>query len=157
MRRRITAALVMVAAAVIPSFAYADGPIPTFVGCPAGQAIQGINFITRSLVCVPVGGSTAALQAQITALQNALTSAQATIGCMHAIGTDVYFEGCNVHIQSGAGSTSGAVNGLGNLIVGYNENPNTPLDRSGSHNLVVGAFHTYSSYGGLVAGSFNTI
>src|SRR5207237_2939381 len=136
---------VIVSVTIAASPARAEGPIPTFVGCPTGQAIQGINFVTRSLVCVPVGGSTAALQAQITALQNALASAQATIGCMHAIGTDVFFEGCNVHIQSGAGTTYAPVNGLGNLILGYNENANTPLDRSGSHNLVVGSSHTYSS------------
>src|SRR5207253_11308856 len=30
-------------------------------------------------------------------------------------------------------------------------------DRSGSHNVVVGDEHTYSSFGGLVAGSHNSI
>src|SRR5437868_1153983 len=116
--RDIAIALLTVVAMLAPSLAHADGPVTTFVGCPVGQAIRGINFVTRALVCQPVGGDTAALQAQITALQNALTSAQATIACMHAVGTDVFFEGCNVHIVSGAGSTDAAVNGLGNLIVG---------------------------------------
>jgi hypothetical protein len=157
MRRQIAAVLVIVAAALAPSLAHADGPIPTFVGCPVGQAIRGINFVTRALVCVPVGGDTAALQAQITALQNALASAQATIACMHAVGTDVFFDGCNVHIRSGAGTTDAVVNGLGNLIVGYNEDSPTPAVRTGSHNLVVGQFHTYSSYGGFVAGMRNSL
>jgi hypothetical protein len=75
MSRQLTIALVTMLAMLGPSLAHADGPIPTFVGCPAGQAIRGINFITRALVCVPVGGDTAALQAQITALQTALASA----------------------------------------------------------------------------------
>jgi hypothetical protein len=75
----------------------------------------------------------------------------ADLTCMRREGNDVIFEGCNVHIRSGAGYTGAPVNGLGNLVVGYNEAfPDD--DRTGSHNLVVGAFHSYSSSGGLVAG-----
>ena len=44
--------------------------------------------------------------------------------------------GVNVHVRDGSGGTDGAVNGLGNLIVGYNEDSGDT--RSGSHNLVVG-------------------
>jgi hypothetical protein len=46
---------------------------------------------------------------------------------------------------------------LGNLIVGYNEFRGVGDDRSGSHNIVVGQQHNYSSIGGLVAGFGNTI
>ena len=73
---------------------------------------------------------------------------------------DFYFEGCNVHVRNGAGQTD-SLNGFGNLIVGYNEDksvsPPSPKDRTGSHNLVVGRDHTYSSYGGFVAGENNSI
>ena len=80
----------------------------------------------------------------------------AALTCLRREGNDVIFEGCNVHVRSGAGATGAAVNGLGNLIVGYNEAQ--PADiRTGSHNLVVGPFHTYSSHGGLVAGLDNAI
>ncbi len=86
-------------------------------------------------------------------------------------GDTIIFEGVNVQIISGLGTTSGGVdeeppmvNGLGNLIVGYNEeifpyNPGgLPLsDKSGSHNIIVGAGHNYSSYGGIVSGSNNII
>jgi hypothetical protein len=69
-------------------------------------------------------------------------------------GTDVEFDAANVHVQSGSGSTSAMpTNGLGNLIVGYNEGAHA----GGSHNLVVGEEHTYTSWGGLVAGFFNSI
>jgi len=68
----------------------------------------------------------------------------------------VTFEGANVLIQSGSGSTSGTINGLGNLIVGYNENTRIGI-RTGSHNLVIGSEHVYLSYGGIVAGYFNGI
>ena len=73
------------------------------------------------------------------------------------VGTDVYLTGANLHILSGSGATGGAVNGLGNLIVGYNESRGAGDDRSGSHNIVVGPRHNYSSYGGLIAGFQNTI
>jgi hypothetical protein len=64
-----------------------------------------------------------------------------------------------VHVRSGSGSTSGTPNGTGNLIIGYNEDSILPTgkNRSGSHNLVVGSEHTFSSYGGLIAGYWNTV
>ncbi len=58
------------------------------------------------------------------------------------------------------GATNDSVPGLGNLVVGYNEVPLGELsvgDRGGSHNLIVGQEHKYSSFGGLVAGLRNTI
>jgi hypothetical protein len=81
------AALVLFAAALVPSLVQADGPIPTFVGCPAGQAIQGINFVTRTLVCVTVPDTTA-LQSQINALQSQLAAAQGTVSSLQSeVGT----------------------------------------------------------------------
>jgi hypothetical protein len=80
----------------------------------------------------------------------------ADLSCLRREGTEVIFEGCNVHIRSGAGATDAPVNGLGNLIVGYHEAfPDD--DRTGSDNLVVGPFHSHASYGGLVAGYNNAI
>ena len=69
----------------------------------------------------------------------------------------IRFSGVNVQIVDGSGDTMGAVTGLGNLIVGYNELRASDNDRTGSHNLVVGPRHNYSSYGGLVAGYQNTV
>eukprot|EP00588_Corethron_pennatum_P013994 CAMPEP_0194279400 /NCGR_PEP_ID=MMETSP0169-20130528/13907_1 /TAXON_ID=218684 /ORGANISM="Corethron pennatum, Strain L29A3" /LENGTH=290 /DNA_ID=CAMNT_0039023817 /DNA_START=57 /DNA_END=929 /DNA_ORIENTATION=- len=68
---------------------------------------------------------------------------------------DIYFTGCNVHIRSGAGSTAATPNGKGNLIIGYNEpDPVNPVESSrvGSHNLVIGGQHEYTSYSGIVTG-----
>jgi hypothetical protein len=77
---------------------------------------------------------------------------------MSVSGTDVFFTGCNVHIRNGQNSTI-TTNGLGNLIVGYNESrsPFGSDDRTGSHNIVVGMENNFSSYGGLVVGDLNTI
>ena len=76
---------------------------------------------------------------------------------------DLVFEGCNVHIRNGLGMTDskdgvlGMERGTGNLIIGYDEDGAGVKDRTGSHNLVLGAEHTYSSFGGLVAGHNNSI
>ncbi len=72
-------------------------------------------------------------------------------------GTEMVITGANLNIVSGAGETSATVNGLGNLIVGYNEQSNGRNTRTSSHNLIVGTEHSYSSFGGLVAGNANTI
>lgn len=67
------------------------------------------------------------------------------------------FSGVNVQVVNGLGSTD-TINGAGNLIVGYNELGNTAGDfRTGSHTLVGGMRASYSSYGGIVAGSENTV
>jgi hypothetical protein len=64
----------------------------------------------------------------------------------------VRFTAVNVQVVSGSGSTAGAVNGRGNLVIGYDEAPNS---QSGSHNLVLGSHQAYTSYGSIVAGSHN--
>jgi len=73
----------------------------------------------------------------------------------------VRFSGVNVQVVDGSGDTFGAVNGTGNLLVGYNELKGlfgTDMNiRTGSHNLVVGSLNNYSNFGGFVAGAFNTI
>jgi hypothetical protein len=107
-----------------------------------------------------------ALEAKVSALESANTSQQADIDALKAktasmsVLTDngqptVRFTGVNLQVVSGSGSTAGAVNGRGNLIVGYNENNGDT--KTGSHNLIVGPQHTYTGYSGLVAGINNTI
>jgi hypothetical protein len=84
-------------------------------------------------------------------------------------GNEVFITGANLHLVNGLGSTDcgpeddpipDCPNGLGNLIVGYNE-PRDPIlgetIRTGSHNVVVGQFHNFSRFGGIVVGNSNTI
>ena len=141
----------------------------------------------------------------IASLQNDLADANATIGTLQSdladiqansvLGLDSYlsfdatglhgrpvarFEGVNVQIVNGMGQSS-STNGLGNLIVGYDEalpfgneicsyggyDNQTDCEsngytwaishKSGSHNLVVGMYHNYSRHGGAVFGFANTI
>jgi hypothetical protein len=72
---------------------------------------------------------------------------------------EVVISGANLRIVNDLGSTE-TINGLGNLIVGYNElrsDPNSADVRTGSHNVVVGENHNFSSFGGLVVGLHNEI
>jgi len=70
---------------------------------------------------------------------------------------ELVLTGVNLRIVNGLGSTA-TTNGLGNLLVGYNEPRQGFANiRTGSHNVVVGKSHNFSRFGGLVVGFFNTI
>lgn len=78
-------------------------------------------------------------------------------------GPHILITGANVHVRSGSGFTDdnfnsgGAPTGLGNLIVGYNEQPLLAGTRTGSHNLVGGSMNSFGSVGGMVFGLRNTL
>jgi hypothetical protein len=99
-------------------------------------------------------------------------------------GPNITFTGANIHIVSGSGSTydKGAPRGLGNLIIGYDEDPINALagdpvnglpimqtagfpsklqpgDRGGSHNLIIGGGNrfTQAAFAGFIVGERNTI
>lgn len=127
----------------------------------------------------------AQLEAQVEALTAALEETQEILkfvrveeGEMNGLtGPHWIFEGANVHVRSGSGNTfdncgprdpnfpnCDSLTGLGNLIVGYNEQRPSRLRasvpreiRTGSNNLVVGEFHSYSSFGGFVVGVSNRV
>jgi trimeric autotransporter adhesin len=84
------------------------------------------------------------------------------------VDNEVVITGANLRLVNGLGSTActddqgepilDCPNGLGNLIVGYNEQREFGANmRTGSHNVVVGPFHNFSRVGGLVVGDFNEI
>ena len=84
---------------------------------------------------------------------DALTS---RLGCVLRFSgpRDLVVDGCNLHVQNGMGQT-GTTNRYGNLIIGYNKNEVST--RTGSHNIIVGDLHEYTSYGGIVSGVENTL
>jgi hypothetical protein len=63
--------------------------------------------------------------------------------------------GVNVQIVNGSGITH-APNGVGNLIIGYSAQRHPVAARSGSHYLVLGDAHEWTSFGGILAGWDNT-
>lgn len=98
---------------------------------------------------IEVNAKVAGLEARVAALEAKLAAVS-----YDSTAKIFRFDGVNVQIVDGTGDTGGTPNGLGNLIVGHNEGGQP---RTGSHNLVIGEFHTYTSYGGLVAGLGNSI
>ena len=94
--------------------------------------------------------------AAVDALEARLSAVEAQVpNCLSEEAGDAVFTGCDVEVRNGLGRTD-STNGKGNLIVGYNENQ-VAFNRDGSHNIVVGQDHGYSSFGGLVVGLQNTI
>ncbi len=86
----------------------------------------------------------------------------------------VQVSGANVQIINGEGNTA-TTNGEGNLVIGYDELGRCAVPfyrtqaeceaelfaweatpQTGSHDLVLGAHQTFTSYGGILAGAFNT-
>jgi hypothetical protein len=129
---------------------------------------QGTNITNLQLTVNNQGTQNGQLQNTVNALTTSNNDLSNRLQYVYLDGHDMYITNANLHIENGLGWTSGnpdpndtaVVNGLGNLIVGYNElrsNSASPDDRSGSHNIVVGAQQNFSSYGGLVAGNYNTI
>ena len=64
--------------------------------------------------------------------------------------------GANFQVVNGLGTTN-TTNGLGNLLIGYQESAFATCDHSGSHNIVGGIDSDYASYGGAVLGTNNYI
>ena len=118
------------------------------------------------------------LQTDVAAVQG--NSVLALDGILTLNATTAQFSGVDVQIVNGTGTTDGATNGVGNLIVGYNTNTTDPpicslgefdeqsacesgggswesVHKSGSHNVVVGDWHNYSRHSGLVVGFDNNI
>ncbi|MCB9674734.1 MAG: hypothetical protein H6737_06430 [Alphaproteobacteria bacterium] len=111
------------------------------------QALEAGSFATEAWV-MSQQFAVAADLGQLPALAAYLTVDAAT--------NDVVLTGANLHLRSGSGTTDDASGllGLGNLIIGYDEDDGTD-DKSGSHNLVVGKSHSYTSTATIVAGEDN--
>ena len=122
------------------------------------------------------------LQAQLNLLSGFINELQTYV----SVGVDgqgqpsIFFSGANVHINNGASWS--AINGLGNLVVGYDGvradtvEPHCSVNahdnqmdceaalggvwavnhKTGSHNIVLGMEHNYSSREGLLAGFRNS-
>jgi len=108
---------------------------------------------------------------KITTLQTALTAVQGNnalaLGSFVSVdtaaenglkGPNIVISGANVHIESGSGATVDTT-GLGNLVVGYDEDSMEPstidVNRTGSHNLIIGPQHEFTASGGMIGGFAN--
>jgi hypothetical protein len=125
--------------------------------------LVALGLLTWALPVVTAGDGKKDLEQRVAALEDLLTP-------FSRKGTEVFLTRANLHIVNGLGRTEcgdaegnpipECPNGLGNLIVGYNE-PRDPvfgeIIRTGSHNVVVGPGHNFSRFGGVVAGELDEI
>lgn len=97
-------------------------------------------------------------------LETQVLALQALLSGVERNGDNLVFSGMNLQVNNGSGATDGNINGLGNIIIGYNEDifpyqgffgPSSL--KTGSHNLVVGKGNNYESFGGIVSGLNNWI
>jgi hypothetical protein len=157
---------------------------------PAVAAEVNANFTAVKTAVDDNNSRVAALEALVTALQSRLEALETSqVMALESYltvdeatdprGPLVQLSSVNLQIVNGLGGTD-TVNGLGNLIVGYDEvNTNTGSNRcsdgaysdqatcegagavwsythkTGSHYLVLGSENSYSQFGGLVAGQRN--
>jgi hypothetical protein len=140
-----------------------------------------ITFVALVAVPAPVWAQSLekrviALEFQVRQLQQAVTQLRTRVSVLQELASNsvlalnhhltletvhghptARFTGVNVQIVNGLGQTYNLTpNGVGNLIVGYDET-GFGIVNAGSHNLVVGDFHTYDSTGGVVFGVSNHI
>ncbi len=117
-----------------------------------------LSSLTARLSTLETNGGVSGTNPALTELAKYVTVDQNVMNGVK--GPHVIFHHANVHILSGSGTTTEAsgLTGLGNLIVGYNEMPvQSSGSRVGSHNLVVGPSHAFTSRGGVVFGRGNLI
>lgn len=106
--------------------------------------------------------SIALLSAALSGMDNRLAALERVLHNVSrsADGATIYFDSVNVVVRNGTGSTE-STNGVGNLVVGYNESRGGGWEgndvRTGSHMVVIGSKQNYSSFGGIVAGTTNTV
>jgi hypothetical protein len=130
--------------------------------------ILACSSVVLGVVILPLVGGTAQEQSSYErAMARRLAALEYKLQYFSGGPNEVVISGANLRIVNGLGRTD-TTNGLGNLIVGYNESRQEAPDcsrpspfcidtRTGSHNLVVGRFNRFSSFGGLVVGELNEI
>jgi hypothetical protein len=144
--------------------------------CPRGDTRLAVD---RQSQATKLASEVTSLEAQVAALTKTETaeatdvsSLQRQVGSLNILTTGMSrtkdpdspagqdwplltISGENVEVNNGDAESS--MNGLGNLIVGYDTGNDYSHDRSGSNNLVVGVDSGWSSFGGLLAGFDNDL
>jgi hypothetical protein len=115
-------------------------------------------LLVLGLFSLPLPSSTAQEESsEYRGMRKRLAALEYKLQYVEGGANEVVITGANLRIVNGLGSTE-TVNGLGNLIVGYNELIGFGEDnRTGSHNVVVGEQNNFSRFGGLVVGRLNEI
>jgi hypothetical protein len=121
--------------------------------CALARGLLGLGLFS-----LPLPSSTAQEEsAEYRGMRKRLAALEYKLQHVEDGADEVVITGANLRIVNGLGDTA-TTNGLGNLIMGYNESrqefpdcsPTNPFcidTRTGSHNLVLGRFNQFSSFG----------
>ncbi len=173
MASRPVAYLLVGAVLILPAVA---APQTNVVRGSHGSIVERLEALEAAVASLQTENQS--LRTQVSALQDSHAMAlEPYLTVTHdARGPLVLLAGVNLQVVNGMGSTD-TLNSLGNVIVGYDEtapegsapacddwdwespSPAFPCvaAKIGSHNLVTGSYNTYTQYGGLVAGTLNTV
>ena len=121
---------------------------PTKGACKAGSTLTELGGETKAMKPATIAGLSAEEEKKLVEILPFVKLVKAGVGKKPTL----QVSGANVQIVRGAGDEK-ALNGAGNLIVGYDESPGT---QTGSNNLVVGNEQTYTGFGGINGGIENT-
>jgi hypothetical protein len=137
------------------AFALLLSASPVTAAAQSNGLRQKVEFLESALESAL--GRITQLETQLVALQSNSVMTLDGVLSLDPTTHTAAFHGVNVQIVNGAGQTD-SINGLGNLIVGYDEeNLDSGSDKTRSHNFVAGSQNSYSSFGGVVLGYRNAI
>lgn len=149
-------------------------PVTALAGAAALGALLGLTSLVQVASKKTAGQGERRNISALTPEQRAILDHMSIVDLDDGLGGTVKtlrISDINVQIVNGLDATNGyptdpnsidplltSTNGLGNLIVGYNEPGNLfGDDRTGSHNIVFGLANSFSSFGGLVGPHNSTI
>jgi hypothetical protein len=150
---------------------------------PISQPAAKVNVKQLAAQVAALQATVSSLQTTVTSLQNQLSSQKAqnafalgqfvTVDTQHEVNgvlpPHVIITGANLHVRSGSGTTIDDTH-LGNLLIGYDSDSGNDAEgpcvfhgtsafidsqRGGSHNLIIGDCHGFTSSGGFIAGFDN--
>lgn len=113
-------------------------------------SLEGASLPTR-MSAVETTASSMDVRTKVVEARTASMSAMTINGYPSLV-----FNGVNVHIRNGSGSTT-SNNGVGNLILGYDEVSTGQPEKVASHSLITGFGNTYKGYGLVMSGQFNRV
>ncbi len=124
------------------------------------QVTQDLKAIRdrHSLQVASLATLIAAGQAQQTVVNGYMpiaTTMPVIFSTLSISGKNMVLTGSNLQVRNSA-NPAAAANGLGNLIIGFNASDGSQT-RTGSHNIVIGDYHSYTSSNGFVGGQRNRL
>jgi hypothetical protein len=150
---RHTIAVVATVAVAVLSYAAAAEAAGTYTLCSSGAHQPVVSPGSSGKCAVGQKPIRLATAAALGSLQHQVSALKAKLAGVSRVGHTLGLVGMNLQLENGRGST-GVDNGLGNLIIGYNEGAG---QQTGSHNLVVGNHQTFTAWGGIIGGDYNNL